>query len=656
MRELDRFLSSVAKELRSLGPIERRRAIAQIRQDVMELAIDGKVEPPGTEEVSRAVGAMPEPEKLARAYMRRSHPPSLLIKTASVMNSLLGLAAAILAGFILTSMVRALWVHPTFLLGVVLLFLSGVFVIAVYILVVLSPIRATRFRYVVLIPLTPCVIIDSWLVLWIPLQFAEYAFYGIALFVLVLVGGAYSVSYVHGQLPRLARGRHLPATKRNYFLALDSVLSDLDLIRRKEIVEELKQHVESRGLNLTALSPMEAYSPIEEILGPPEDVAEAYLKDAPKHLSKKQKRILATVLVPVVIGVSLGGAIIVWNMFLEVPPMENPEYLTPLGLIGSMGLLCFSLGAIVYVARMFRAPAKVVDHLFPAAILSLVAALIVSSTLAGIVSGGIIRPHDRYTYATFARVAEDGGLDILWSETLCSRDSPFMDCRPVGEPRMYVTRLDADRRVSSTERVPWGPGRGDVLDFERIGDTWVVLLSDSLYTWGADNIGIGIGVPPGSSSIAGIIDGETATIIREVYSLSRDSVTIIYRQLDWLDYQGDVIWSVDLDLSGSHEWLAGVLWNGDSLLLLKLENEDNPDYSRSVLEAFLFDSEGNPITNTSIFEMNLTKSDSEDEVDLWIRQYEEETGAFWISAMSRVISNGTEKKTSWLFRVDADSG
>ncbi len=656
MKDLDRLLSSVAKELRNLGPIERSRAVAQIRQDVMDLAIDGKIDPPGTRDVSRAVRAMPDPGKLARAYLRTSQPSRLLIRIASVMNSLLGLAVMVLTGYILTFLMGAMWVHPVFLLGVILLFLSGLFVFVVYILAVLSPIRATRLRYVVLIPLTPCVIIVSWLVLWIPLQLAEYAIYGMALFVLVLLGGSYSVSYVHGQLPRLARGSHLPVTKRDYFLALESMLSDLDIVRREDIVEELEQHVESGGLDLTALSPLEAYSPLEDMLGPPEDVAEAYLRDAPKGLSKKQKGVLMTVLVPAMIGPFLGGAIIVWNMFSELPPMENPEYLTPLGLIGSMGLLCLSLVVVSYVARMYRAPAKVADYLFPAAVLSLVTALIISSTLAGIVSGGIVRQHDSYTYSTYAHVAEDGGLDILWTETLCGRDSPFVVCAHTGETKTYLTRLDADRRISSKERVPWGPVRGDVLDFDRVGDTWVVLLSDSLHSWGADNIGMGIDGPPGSDSVAGIIDGHNATVIKKVYAPSRDSVTISYRQFDWLDYEDETVWSVDFDLSGHDDRLAGALWNGDSLLLLREESEDNTNYTRSTLEGFLFDSGGTPISNTSIFEMNLTKYDPEDETDFWISQYEEGADSFWMSAMSTVTSNRTQRETSWLFQIDAHSG
>jgi len=92
------------------------------------------------------------------------------------------------------------------------------------------------------------------------------------------------------------------------------------------------------------------------------------------------------------------------------------------------------------------------------------------------------------------------------------------------------------------------------------------------------------------------------------------------------------------------------------MLLLRQENQDNLGYSRSTLEGFLFDSGGSLITSTSVFEMNLTKSESEDEADFWISQYDEGTDAFWISAMSRVLSNRTEKKTSWLLQIDADSG
>jgi MFS family permease len=203
--ELTRYLSSAKRKLHRLGPIERRRVLARIRQDVMELAADGMIEPPGSEHVRRAISAMPEPEKLAMDYIKTSHPPDLLIRIASGLNSLLGLAAAIVAGFILSSILRPHgWTQPIFFVGVILLLLSGVFVFAAYVLAIISPHRASRIRYVTLVPMTLCIIIDGLMVLWMPLQIASYAIYGIVLFVLFLCGGVYSVSYVHDQLPRPA--------------------------------------------------------------------------------------------------------------------------------------------------------------------------------------------------------------------------------------------------------------------------------------------------------------------------------------------------------------------------------------------------------------------------------------------------------------------
>ena len=656
--ELARYLSSAKRKLRKLGPIERRRVLARIRQDVMELATNGMIVPPRSEDVRQAISAMPDPEKLAVEYMRTSHPPRMLIKVASGLNSLFGLAGAIVAGIILSTILGyGGWGQPIFLVGVSLLFLSGVFVFAAYVLAIISPFRASRIRYVILVPLTLCIIIECLLALWIPLQMANYAVYGIALLLLILLGGIYSVSYVHGQLPRLARSVRPRVTKRDYFHALASLLSDLDLVRRKEVKEELEQHVESKGLNLAELSAREAYSSIEEILGRPEDVADAYLRDAPKELPGREKHILAVVRVPALIGVPLGAALIMWNMFSERVVMKEPAYLTPLGLVGSIGLLILSLAVIGYLMRVSRAPPKMSDHLFPAAVLSLVVALIVSSTVAGVMSDGIIRPHDFYTYpVVLAHVADDGEMDILWGESLCDPDDPFYGCEPVGESRLYVTRLDQERRIISTERVPWGPVRGSLLDFERYGDSWVTLSSDSLHAWGAVDTGIGIDVPEGVSSVAGRIDGSIATLVSEIYSPSRDSVTIIYRQFDWLDYENETVWSMDFDLSGEDERLTGVLMSEDSVLVLIESHEDNVNYSRSGLVGFLFDSTGNSIANTTVHEVNLTKSDSE-EVSTHVRadQIREGSDAFWLSLTSKTTYNGTVTKTSWLVRVDADS-
>jgi hypothetical protein len=626
----------------------------------MELAADGMIEPPGSEHVRRAISAMPEPEKLAMDYIKTSHPPDLLIRIASGLNSLLGLAAAIVAGFILSSILRPHgWTQPIFFVGVILLLLSGVFVFAAYVLAIISPHRASRIRYVTLVPMTLCIIIDGLMVLWMPLQIASYAIYGIVLFVLFLCGGVYSVSYVHDQLPRLASDSHPRVKKRDYFLALDSLLGDLDLIRRREIKEELEQHVESKGPKLAELSAREAYSAIEEILGHPEDVAEAYLRDAPKELSKRRKSIVAAVLVPALIGVPLGAILIVWSMFFESAAIEEPEYLTPLGLIGSIGLLILSLAVIGYVMRMFRAPLKMADHLFPAAVLSLVAALILSSTVAGVVSDGIIRPHAHYAYpVVLAHVTDDGELDVLWSESLCSRWDTFFDCEPVGETKLYLTRLDQERRIISTERVPWGPVRGSLLDFARIGDSWVALSSDSLHAWGAVNIAIiGSDVPSGSSSVTGRIDGSTASLTSSAYSPSGDSVTITYRQFDWLDHQNETIWSMDFDLSGENEELTGVLMSEDSVLVLTESHEDTANYSKSALVGFLFDSTGNSIANMTIQEVNLTKSDSEDaSAHLRVDQFAEGSNAFWMSLTGKTTSNGTATTTSWLMRVDEHSG
>jgi len=426
MSEVDRFLGSVARELRSLGPIERRRALAQIRQDIAELAVNGKAGPPDSEDFERALGAMPDPRRIAREYLRTSRPPARLVRLASVLCALLGLPAAGLTRFILSS--RVLWIHPVF----------------VYSLAALSPALASRLRFVILLPATVCILIDTLLTTVAVALETELALLGIVPVFLVLSGGAYCVSYVHGQLPRLARNVR-PTARRDYFLALGGLLSDLDVVRRREIMEELERHVESSGL------PRGDYASIVRILGPPEEVAESYLRDVPAELPKKERSILAFVLVPAILGAWLGGLILVWNLFSEVPPIETREYLTPLGLVGSIGLLVLSLAVIGYAMRMYRAPPKTADHLLPAAVLGLVVALIVSATLAGVAYGGIMSPHDYHTYDIMgSHLEENGDLYLLWSESPCRYAGFWSECYPLGSPTLRLYSIEAESRILST--------------------------------------------------------------------------------------------------------------------------------------------------------------------------------------------------------------
>ena len=223
--EVDRFLGSVARELRSLGPIERKRALVQVRQDMTELAIDGKAGPPDSEDIERALAAMPDPRRLARDYLRTSRPPARLIRLASALCALLGLPTAALAIDILSS--AFLWIHPMFLAGVLLILLCGFGVIAVYTLAALAPSLACRLRYMILLPATVCILIDTLLATVAMAYSTQLLPLGVIPVFVLLLGGAYCVSYVHGQLPRMVRGVR-PSTRRDYFLALGGLLSDLD--------------------------------------------------------------------------------------------------------------------------------------------------------------------------------------------------------------------------------------------------------------------------------------------------------------------------------------------------------------------------------------------------------------------------------------------
>ncbi|MCK4457224.1 MAG: hypothetical protein KAW39_05750 [Thermoplasmata archaeon] len=647
--EIDRFLGSAARELRPLGPIERRRALAQIRQDIAELAVDGKVGPPDGEDLKRALGAMPEPGRLARDYLRTSRPPARLVRLASALCALLGLPAAGITALILST--PFLWVHPMFLAGLLLILFCALMVITVYSLAALAPARANRLRFVILLPATVCILIDTLVATAVMTYATQLALPGLIPVFLMLFGGAYCISYVHGQLPRLARDVR-PIARRDYFLALGGMLSDLDLVRRREILEELERHVESSNLA------RDEYASIVRVLGPPEEVAESYLRDAPSELPKRERSILALVLVPAILGSWLGAIILVWGLFSEASPIDSREYLTPLGLVGSIGLLVLSLAVIGYAMRMHRAPPKTADHLIPATVLGLVAALIVSATLAGIAYGGVVGPHDHHTYdVTGSHVEEDGGLNVLWIESSCRYLGPSSDCYPVGDHTLRVTRLDADRRILSTERVPWGPVRGNLLDFERQGGTWVALFSDRLWTWGAENIGISFGISSTWYSCGGRIDGTTASMAWESRSANGENVTIMFRQLDWLSGE-ETEWMKDFHLTDPDDRISGVLMTPESVLVLRLTHESGDNYSRSALLGHLFDSSGISIADITLHEVNATAPtpDGETQSTLRISPLAEGEDAFWIPILAYATSGGVRTTTSHLVRVDPRTG
>jgi hypothetical protein len=642
MTEVERFLRAVARELRSLGPIERSRALARIRHDVTELAIDGKAGPPDSGDFERALGEMPDPRRIAREYMRASRPPARLIRAASAACALLGLPTAGLMLFILSS--GFLWVHPVFLAGLLVFLLCGLAVVAVYALAALAPARANRLRFAVLLPVAVCIFIDTLFVTAAMAFATELALLAILSPSAVFLGGAYCVSYVHGQLPRLARD--IPPRAGDYFLVMGALLSDLDIVRRREILGELERHLESSGVS------RDDYDSVSRVLGPPEDVAESYLRDVPARLPKKERGILAFLLLPAVLGVWLGGTILVWSLFSEVS-VEGREHLTPLGLIGSIGLLVLSLTVIGLVMRMHRAPPKTADHWLPAIVLGIVGALIASATLGGVASGGILQSHVYLDYDIMASYVEDGERRVLWSETPCRHGDFHYDCQPVEIPTLRVTSFDDE--IISTERVPWGPVSGDLHDFERYDRTWVALFSDDLRAWGTLNTGYSFGIPSSWESRGGRIDGRNASMAWTSESAISEDVTLIFRQLDWITGE-ETQWMRDFHMAGPGDKIRGVLMTPERVLVLRLTHENGENYSRSSLRGYLFDSSGSSIANMTLHEVNATAA-GPGETESYIRISTLTEGEdFWIPIVAFHTSGGVKTVSSHLFRVEALTG
>ena len=80
--ELRRYLRSVARQLRELGPLERRTVLREVRADVLELASRDRTQSPSDEEVLAALRSMSEPSEVADSYLETSAPSTTTSRLA----------------------------------------------------------------------------------------------------------------------------------------------------------------------------------------------------------------------------------------------------------------------------------------------------------------------------------------------------------------------------------------------------------------------------------------------------------------------------------------------------------------------------------------------------------------------------------------------
>jgi len=654
-KEVRRYLQKVALGLQDLGPFERRRALKEIRADLTDYAMDGMQTAPSKERLEGATRAMPPPEEVAESYMTNARPPLTAIRASCLVNLLISLGPLVFGAFLLNVPPGMSLPTPGLLMALVFLVIGG-FGVFVYGLGVVSPRRASRWRYAILPAIAVSVILDSVFgtVLALGLLWPDQV--GFLLPIILLVGGAYSVAYTHGQLPRVAFGP-APGTGGDYFRALDRSLRDLDLARRKAIASELRAHLEASGVDLDALPPAARRSAAEKVLGPPGDIAAGYLEEARVELPAARRRGADVAFACAVVGLPIGATLLVWGLLPTISPSSWGDYaLTLIGLAGSAGLLIVSLGALGGALHLRRLPAKGADSEPPTIALALAAALIIVAVLGATPAGGLAEAVAHKTFAVQGgHIAPDGGLDLFWTSAPVDYGGPFPG--NAGPPDgAWITRLDAQRNVLGVEPIPFALPSGQLLALERDGGTWMALFADHFWTWGAQNVGADLDQPFDRSAVAGRLDTQSAAVAWSSRPQS-DVLAVRFESFGPPWISNEALWDRTYVAPGWQESRIAV--GADRLLAVTTSNVVNDSYERSEILGFLLDLRGNAIANVTLLRDNVTRAGPDDGWNgtfAHVNGVHAVTGGFLVVGTSWVSSGGTQVLRCWAAGVNATDG
>jgi len=658
-----KFLRQVGQELKDLGPFERHKALAEIRSDIVDLAMDGHAAAPEKEVLDSASKSMPSPREVAQAYLVSARPPILAIKASIGVNLLLSLGSTAAGAWLFASLFAYQGSRALPALFTMLLIVSGLFGLLVYGLALVHPGSAMRWRFAVLPAIVIAVVFDAVLgtVAVVNLNWPQQI--GVFLPIATFFGGSYSIAYAHGQLPRLSLSE-VPVKKRgDYFRILGWYLRDLDRPRRKAIVAELRQHAVASGTDVGKLGPHERDARIAEILGPPDEIAAGYFREAATELSRRQKAISNVLMAPAMIGITLGAMLLWWGLSAATS-YSLVQDLTLLGLVGSAGLLAMSIAALAGLLHVRRAPMHWPDVAPPTAAYALTAVLIIAAVFGGLPTGGIVKNTVMRSYTIDSVHYEpDGSLDVYWTTwSYAGSGSPLgvpTDARTEGST---ITHLDPSRQVVSTEGVPQHWLTGVLLAFDHVDDTWIALYPEGFAAWGATNIGGNFDSLDGWQHVDGRISGWRLAVSWLAYDWQTGSIRVSSDSFTLPYHTDEVAWERTVAAPrGQNPWsLDSRVTLGENRTLVTVSlSEDNSSLAHSDARSYLFDEYGGEISNISLANEAIALNGTDDRLNgtaVYIDGSRYLAGAFWIIGRTENDANGTASVRTWAVRIDANDG
>jgi len=649
-----RFLKDVARELRGLGPFERRRAVAEIEADLQDLARDGMPGQATSARMDQATTAMPTAREVAASYLERSRPPVAMIRISLLLNLLLALLAASFFVYALAT----LWKDYGAIPPIAMLVLGGLaascgLAAFFYALAGVRPGRALRWRFAVLPLEGLAIIVDALLGAVPPVTLAQpgsidgsLAFAAFAVPFIILLGGLWSTAYTHGQLPRL--GEPTLRTSRDYFQAVERNLDTIDLRQRREIIMELRAHVREAGVDLAAMPAAQRYAAASGALGPPMAIAAAYLVEA-KPPSRVQRAQLGLSSVSAAIGVLFGlvtfahvGAALCHSQGCRTAGFSA------VGLAG-LALLPLSLAVVFGVGRLRQSPGRWPDLGPPTMALGLVVALLASAVVGGLLSGGLnATGASRGVSVLGSAPTPDGGLDVLWGEGESSGlpgGVDFVD-------RSWLTHLDPDRKIIGTEAVPFTSGSGPVIGFARGGLGWILVSPDAVTTWGQSAGGMSIQTvglaTPAWSTVGASIRGNIVTVNWGRWSSGPDLVEVGSTTLDMTGPNIIAEWSRYWAVHGYAQ--VHILNEADRFLVALSILGQDAGWSNMTLNAFLLDDSGRDVANLTLG--NWSQPSVSGTPSASIDSSIATGGAFWLGGWNSTVTNGTSELEAWALRID----
>ncbi|MFQ5883433.1 MAG: hypothetical protein ACE5I9_13355, partial [Candidatus Methylomirabilales bacterium] len=393
----------------------------------------------------------------------------------------------------------------------------------------------------------------------------------------------------------------------------------------------------------------------QEVLGSPAEVASSYLRELQTGSDRGFRLSLKIALAIAALGIVISIPILGIGLQAAVLSI-NTAYLTPLGLLGTVGLIGASLAMIAVGIRLFRMPLKAPDYKLPLGALMVTCALLISATAIALPAGALLQPTTSIVYDVKASLPrDDGGLTLFWAAYPGEHRS-FLDLPEPGVtgPALgaWVTELNSDGTLVATSDFPWTLPNSPLLAFGWDRGTWTAVFADSLYTWGDRSDSMEFSPPPWHA-VDGRIDGSYARIAWVNYSAEQGLLNVHSAKIDIANWVDDAEWSQSLASSGVSKF--DIRAGPRSVLVAAVHHEIQEDYQRSAVSVHLLDEFGTASLSATLQEQNVTSAGVEDLGNgTWLRLNELHAveGGFWMTGRAGVTANGTTHYHTWAAWID----